>query len=134
MDPRARWGGILGALLLGCSNGSSGPAPVGDAQADAIVADAHPIVDGNPFAFDAPSCSMALKPGMPCSMGNMQCNAPQDCESCVGGYVRRSATCTCGGGFWNCDECATCGSCEAGTVYRDPACTIETPADAGRDS
>jgi hypothetical protein len=132
MSRPLRWGPLFALGLLGCSNAAAIPAPGNDAASDSTAVDARGVEDGNPFAFDAPSCSAALEPGMPCSMGNMVCATPVQCEACPGGYVRRSASCTCGGGFWNCDECTTCAACEAGTVYKTPACTAE-PGDAGRD-
>jgi hypothetical protein len=132
MSHPAWWGALFVLALPGCSNGSATPSPGNDAGADSTVVDARGIEDGNPFAFDAPGCSNTLKPRMPCSMGNMICATPVQCEACPGGYVRRSAACTCGGGFWNCDECTTCATCEAGTVYQNPACTAG-PRDAGAE-
>jgi hypothetical protein len=129
---RPSWSrGAVGVALVACSSTST-PPPGLDAGAEASVVDARPVQDGNPFAFDAPSCSKTLEPGMPCSMGNMICSTPVECVACPGGYVRRAASCECGGGFWNCDECTTCATCDAGTVYSTAECTAE-PTDAGGD-
>jgi hypothetical protein len=125
------WRGATAILLLGCSNGPASPLG-NDAGIDASVVDARPLDAGNPFAFDAPSCSKTLQPGMPCSMGNMICATAVECVACPGGYVRRASSCECGGGFWNCDGCTTCETCEAGTVYSTAECTAE-PSDAGGD-
>jgi hypothetical protein len=131
--PQCAAGLVCVWLVAACSSEApAAPPSRPDATVMDVVTDTSASVDtSDPFAYDAPSCSKKLQPGMPCSMGNMLCPAPPDCESCSGGYVRRSASCVCGGGFWDCDQCGgACSQCDAGIVYQDPTCMTPELIDA----
>ncbi len=124
---------LLGPALIACSGDDASLVPDAGSVKDATVADTG-TADQESLQLVDTGCPKVV-PGAPCTMANMQCAAPPDCEACGGGFVLRAATCFCGA-FWTCDQCGRCGQCDAGQVYGDPACSQAVPpvTDAGIDS